>query len=396
MVKRILFVDDEPQVLESMRQLLERTEYECLLAENSDNALALLAENPVGMIICDMSMPGMNGRQLLRRIKDLYPGTLRVLLTGYTEEHENLNALREGTANLCIFKPWDNEQMLSVIQRLFDTLDKMMSRNVLSSVSRVSSLPSVSGVYSRVCAIINEEGDMDKVVAAIAADQSIAAKVLQVINSSFYSVKTGSLKQAAVFLGYINIRSIVLATNLLSFSDNSPVQDKLLYRLWQHSGLANQILQTLYVEVFQKKPPEIAATAGLLHDIGRVFLLMNQGESYREMIQAKRLWGRSSLCDAEREAYYVSHDEVGGYLLNWWGFPYALVEAAVYHHHPLDSRVIHREIVCMTHLAHVYSWSVLTAGAKEVQQEFDSDVFSFLGVSKDFCDRVVERSRLQY
>ena len=396
MLKRIIFVDDEPHVLETMRKLLEKTHYECLLADRGETALKLLAENPAGMIVCDMNMPEMSGRQLLRRVKELYPGMLRVLLTGYAEEHDNLTALREGSANLCIFKPWDNDQLLSMIHRLFDTLDKMMSRNVLAAVSRVSSLPSVSQVYSKVCSIINEEGDMDRVVAAISEDQSIAAKVLQVINSSFYSIKTGSLKQAAVFLGYINIRSIVLITNLLTFSDSGPTHDKMLYRLWQHSSLANQLLQNLYVELFQKKPPEIAATAGLLHDIGRVFLLTNQGDAYRNLIQAKRLWGRASLCEAEQETYHVSHDEVGGYLLNWWGFPYALIEAALYHHHPLDSRVIHREIVCMTHLAHVYSWALLMPGVKEVQHEFDPDVFAFLGVSKEFCDRVVERSRLQH
>ena len=397
MDRSIVVVDDEPRVLELMRQLLEPAGYECQFAESGERALELLARQPAGMVVSDMSMPDMNGRQFLRRVKEAYPDVMRVLLTGYMEEHENLNALREGTANLCIFKPWDNDQFLSVIRRLFDTMDVLRSSHVLTAISQVSSLPSVSGVYSRVCAIINEDGDMDKVVAAISEDQSIAAKVLQVINSSFYSVKTGSLKQAAVFLGYINIRSIVLATQLLSFANqNNPVQDKLLYRLWQHSGLANQILQTLYVEIFQKKPPEVAATAGLLHDIGRVFLLVHQGEPYREMIQAKRLWGRASLCEAEREAYLVSHDEVGAYLLNWWGFPYALVEAALYHHHPLDGRVIHRDIVCMTHLAHVYSWWVLSGGDKEVQQEFDPDVFSFLGISKDFCDRVLERSRLHY
>ena len=111
-------------------------DYECLFAGSGAAALALLAEQPAGMIVCDMNMPEMNGRQLLRRVKELYPGMLRILLTGYAEEHENLNALREGTANLCIFKPWDDEQLLSVIQRLFHTMDKMMSRHVLAAVSR--------------------------------------------------------------------------------------------------------------------------------------------------------------------------------------------------------------------------------------------------------------------
>ena len=395
--KKILFVVAEPQNLWGQEKpFAAALQCQCHFAFTAEQALQMLAQQDFALFVSDYNLPrqNQNGRQLLQEVKLLYPATFRILLTEYVHENEQLSALREGSAQLCLAKPCSEERMLSVLKRLLASMEIMHSREILAAIAQMHALPTISGVYSRVCTIIDQDGGMEKVVTAIAKDQSIAAKVLQVINSSFYAVKTGSLKQAAVLLGYINIRSIVLVASVFNFPPQEPVIAKVYHRLWQHSSVANQLLQSLHLAIYKRKASEFSATAGLLHDIGRVVFLMAQANEYRSLMQVNHASDSEQLSELERKLFGVAHDELGGYLLNWWGFPYCLAEAALYHHKPLDARVLEREITCLTHLAHWYSWRLLSPKDKIIKQELDTDVFSYLGVSKEYCDNIVAQLHL--
>ena len=105
MTEKILFVDDEPNVLQSMqRQLRKRFELET--AESGDEALRLLKEHgPFAVIVSDMRMPQMNGVELLARVKDLYPETVRLMLTGNADQETAMEAVNSGQIFRFLTKP---------------------------------------------------------------------------------------------------------------------------------------------------------------------------------------------------------------------------------------------------------------------------------------------------
>ena len=93
-----------------------------------------------------------------------------------------------------------------------------------------------------------------------------------------------------------------------------------------------------------------------------------------------------NLLDVEREAFCVTHQEAGGYLVSWWKLPFPIVESALYHHNPLDPKVINQEIVSAVHLAQHYAW-ILTK--QPVVTPLVEDTFDLLGIPKDNFEAAV-------
>jgi len=83
--RTLLLVDDEEYILTALKRLLRRESYRVLTAPSGHEGLELLAKNQVYVIISDQRMPGMMGVEFLRRAKDTYPDTVRIVLSGYTE-----------------------------------------------------------------------------------------------------------------------------------------------------------------------------------------------------------------------------------------------------------------------------------------------------------------------
>lgn len=115
----LLLVDDEENILSAMKRLLRRDGYRILTASGGEVGLQLLAENPVDVIISDQRMPGMCGVEFLRRAKDLYPHTVRMVLSGYTELDSVTNAINEGAIYKFLTKPWDDDQLRANIAEAF-------------------------------------------------------------------------------------------------------------------------------------------------------------------------------------------------------------------------------------------------------------------------------------
>ena len=111
---RVLFVDDEPRVLTTMRMLF-RSHYECHFAEGGDSALALLRNQPVDVIVSDQRMPGMTGIELLRQARELNPHAMRILLTGYSDLNAIIGSVNEGEIFRFVSKPWDNDVLAATV-----------------------------------------------------------------------------------------------------------------------------------------------------------------------------------------------------------------------------------------------------------------------------------------
>jgi DNA-binding NtrC family response regulator len=111
---RVLFVDDEPRVLTTMRMLF-RGHYEVYFAEGGAQALELLRAQPVDVIVSDQRMPGMTGIELLRAARELNPHAMRILLTGYSDLNAIIGSVNDGEIFRFVNKPWSNEVLASTV-----------------------------------------------------------------------------------------------------------------------------------------------------------------------------------------------------------------------------------------------------------------------------------------
>ena len=115
----LLIVDDEPSVLASLRRLLRRTEFEVLVSGSVDEAFNLLATRNVGVIVCDQRMPAMTGTEFLRRVRELHPNVVRIVLSGYTELNSVIDAVNRGAIYKFLTKPWDDQVLLESLRDAF-------------------------------------------------------------------------------------------------------------------------------------------------------------------------------------------------------------------------------------------------------------------------------------
>jgi len=118
----LLLVDDEQNILNALRRLFRREGYHVLTAGSGAEALELLALNPVQVIISDQRMPEMSGVEFLSRVKELYPRTVRIVLSGYSELSTVTDAINRGAIWKYISKPWDDEDLLQEIRAVFRSL----------------------------------------------------------------------------------------------------------------------------------------------------------------------------------------------------------------------------------------------------------------------------------
>jgi len=116
----ILCVDDETNILHSLKRLLRKENYRTLTASSGEEGLDLLSENEVHLILSDQRMPGMNGTEFLAKVKKHYPDTIRIVLTGYTEVDSITGSINKGNIYKFILKPWNDQNLKLEIQQGLD------------------------------------------------------------------------------------------------------------------------------------------------------------------------------------------------------------------------------------------------------------------------------------
>lgn len=116
----LLLVDDEVNVLKSLMRLLHAHNYRLLMAASGTEALALMAREPVDLVISDMRMPHMDGAELLAKIRQQWPETMRLLLTGHADMTQTVAAINQGEIYRYIAKPWHDDELLLIVAQALE------------------------------------------------------------------------------------------------------------------------------------------------------------------------------------------------------------------------------------------------------------------------------------
>lgn len=128
----VLCVDDEKQILSSLKRLLRREKFNLLTTSNCEEALELLEEHDIHLIISDQRMPQMSGTEFLSIVKERYPDTIRIVLSGYTQVDTIRNAINQGNIYKLILKPWDDDNLKNEIEKSLVQYDLIQANQALN------------------------------------------------------------------------------------------------------------------------------------------------------------------------------------------------------------------------------------------------------------------------
>lgn len=358
-MKRILFVDDDPSVLASLENRLYkfRRQWEMSFASGGEAALAELERAEVDVIVSDMRMPGMDGTELLRRVRQQYPTVARIILSGHVENDGILPTLE--VAHQFLSKPVEGEVLQAAIARACELQSLLADEKLRGVVGRLDRLPSIPAVYWElsqcVCQSDCSTADLAHIVEQ---DPAICAKILQIVNSAYFGLPHAmtSVQQATTYLGVELLKALVLTAHVFAPLAVSPVEGVSPDMVQRRSLLTARLAKALLPD---PKLAEGAFTAGMLHDLGTLILVLGMPEAYARVLETARTTGVMQHL-VEKEQLQVTHAEVGAYLLGIWGLPLRIVEAVALHHTP--SRIADGpfEVLAALHVA------ATTADAGEV------------------------------
>jgi len=112
----VLFVDDEDSILRSLNRLFRKEGYDIHLACGGEEALKILEKTHIDVVVSDQRMPHMTGIELLKQVKARWPETVRIILSGYTEIEDLLDAINDGEVYRFITKPWNDEAFKALLR----------------------------------------------------------------------------------------------------------------------------------------------------------------------------------------------------------------------------------------------------------------------------------------
>jgi len=333
-MKDIVFVDDERELLDSLRARLykHRQDWNMKFVVSGEEAIATFEEQHVDLIVSDVRMPGMDGGQLLALVKQRWPTAVRIIVSGYSDP---VQAVRlTSLAHQYVAKPCDGRQLENIIERCFNLQDLLSQEPLRKLVGRIGKLPAMPKTYGRLQVALSQPtvtaGEVGDIVNA---DAAIASKVLQITNSAFFRLRKPMvrIKDAVTYLGFAAIRNLVLSAEISSqWKIPQDLPDVDPERLQYHAQLAAAACKSLAAG---RASPDDAWLAGLLHDIGYWILVQECPTDLARALDLSRTRGLP-LFECERTAIGATHAEIGAYLLGLWGLPYSVVEAVALHHTP--------------------------------------------------------------
>jgi len=234
----LLCVDDEANILSALRRLFRPAGYRVLVANGGEEGLQVLAQEGVDLVISDMRMPQMDGAAFLEKVRERWPGIVRILLTGYADVNSTIAAINRGEIYRYIAKPWDDAQVLATVASALER--KKLEREKAR----------LEGLLQRQNEQLKElNANLEAKVAERTAELQQTMAFLEDANER---LKTGFMTSVKVFSNLIELRRGAFAGHSRRVADGAR-------NLARGMGLERGAAQDVML-------------AGLLHEVGKIGL----------------------------------------------------------------------------------------------------------------------------
>jgi response regulator RpfG family c-di-GMP phosphodiesterase len=238
----LLFVDDEPGILAALRRLFRPHGYQIFIAESGAAGLEVLEKEQIDLVISDMRMPEMDGATFLKEVRGRWPNVMRILLTGYADITSTVSAINQGEIYRYIAKPWDDNEIVTVVGEAIE------HQNLKRENQRLSSLTQAQNEQLK-----ELNASLEQKVADRTAE---VRQALAFVEQSHSELKKAFLTSVQVFAGLVELRSSSAGSQMSGHGR----------RVAEHARSVAQRLNLSENEV------QNIMLAGLLHDIGKLGL----------------------------------------------------------------------------------------------------------------------------
>ena len=334
---RVLFIDDDTNILDGLRRTLRsmRESWHMEFVSSAREALAAFAMAPFDVVVSDMRMPEMDGAELLTTIMERHSPTIRIVLSGHADTATIMKSV--GIAHQFLSKPCTPETLQKTIKRACALKALIESEAVQGAVAGLRRLPTVPSLYRElVHCLRSDDATLDTVAKIIGQDIGMTTRILQLASSAFFGLpkSVSTVDRAVAYLGLDTVGSLVLSQG--AFGSYAPAElhgfdvEALMRRGMRTAAIARAIAK---LDNCDKQTVERVFLAGMLHDVGCLVLAAELPQKYAELTARSAVPG-ADVRAIEREVFGVSHAFVGAYLLGLWALPTAIVEAVAYHEEP--------------------------------------------------------------
>jgi len=307
---KLLIVDDEENIIKSLKRLFRQDEYKVYTANSGENAAEMFSKVKFDLVISDMRMPGMNGAELLEKVKDKDPSCVRILLTGYADMNLTIDAINKGAIYRYISKPWDDTDLRMTVKTALE--QKFLQQET-------TRLEKLTLKQNEELKQLNES--LEEKVQHRTKKLKETMKDLENTNNT---LKKSNMAIIKAFSNLVEMRGEVLQGHSRRVAEQSQKIAKIM-------DLSDKEIQDIFL-------------AGLLHDIGKVGLsdniickpdaMLNKAESDKARLHP--FWGEAMLMSIEAlqsvaQLVRFHHERFDG-----TGFPDQLSGEDI----PLGSRII--------------------------------------------------------
>lgn len=339
--KHILFVDDTEHVISGIQRQLRpyRGQWHLHFATCGKQALELMQRQPIDLIVCDMMMPEMRGDELLAKVAAAYPGTVRMILSGYTDE-TNLRLGLE-VAHQYLAKPCSAEILRETLCQVFKIQACVDNPRIAAEVGEASQLPSLPKIYHELNAAIGDERATSAQIADIfAKDMVLSAKLLHLVNSPYFGLQrtVSNLTDAINLIGLKKLNSLVLSVHVkTAFPVNDPAVERYMEYLWQDAARVAELARLITLSERQSDDrPDQAYLGGLLHNMGLLIFMSRCGDKLKILVE-QAVNSDKPPAELEMSIFGFTRAEAAAYVLSLWKIPPRIIESILLQNTPSDS-----------------------------------------------------------
>ena len=326
-----------------IKRLLKDDKYNLVFISNGTEALSMLLKVRPDLVLLDINMPGINGLEVLQRIKQYrhLSGMPIIMISGMCEKTIVMQCLAHGAVDF-LAKPFNSDLLLQKIRNILTNDEPIEKKVIIAPVLKPSTsfvLPLIPELLSNLSIFFDmiEKGDVSieshhpEIVRLIELDTKTSSVILKIINSPLYGTNQAAhtISEVLESIGFSNIYELITSISLRN-AITSDKQQAELDVFWEKSARTGLILSYLATRI-ANVDKNIAFHFGMFHDSG-IALMMQNFPSYIETLHLSSITFDKNVTTIEDSRHYCNHAQCGAILAIAWGMSDTIVTAIHYHH----------------------------------------------------------------
>ena len=335
-MRNILVVDPDINVLKQIEHDLKDSGIRVFSSSSGRLGIEILDNEKIDIIFVELEMPDIDGFKFLAYVQSKYPDIDRLILCNENDKITATRAIMKGMASSFIEKPWIGNNIPATIIQLLETREKLRQEELINQIKNIHKLPALPNIYNQLMGAIAAEKSFKQISAIIQQDVTIAAKLLQLANSSIYGFgATSSLTRALMIVGVQALRDIVLTFSIINQLNWSEEQKSYLEMISRHSLIVSKYMAEFYKLKYNKTVPDEFTSVGITHDIGKIIQLQYFSNDFLQITGNMKKNGKTYYENEILLGFHKrTHCEIGAYFLKSWNLPEINSDVSLYHHTP--------------------------------------------------------------